>query len=135
MNDEAGVLLFFVHEVVSCSFVRMQESVLLKLGFFTKTCVVLACLCGVHLIVALFFYLTESPTKLTNYHKIKLDSDIFTSETHKTAVSQYDNGTEVDVNRLIYSNGSVVKDAVEEEPAVLGSCPETSTLLGKLNWN
>ncbi len=112
----------------------MQESVL-NVGFFTKSCVVLACLCGVHLIVALFFYLTESPTKFTNYRKIQLDSDIFTSQTHRTAVIQYDNGTEVEVNKRIYSNGSVIKDVVEEEPAVLQSCPETSTLLGKLNRN
>lgn len=122
--------MFFVNEVVSRSFVRMQESVL-NVGFFTKSCVVLACLCGVHLIVALFFYLTESPTEFTNYRKIQLDFDIFTSQTHRTAVIQYDNGTEV--NKRIYSNGSVIKDAVEEEPAVLQSCPETSTLLGKLN--
>uniref|UniRef100_A0A8C1KA85 Beta-1,4-galactosyltransferase n=1 Tax=Cyprinus carpio TaxID=7962 RepID=A0A8C1KA85_CYPCA len=110
----------------------MQESVLLNVGFFTKSCaVVLVCLCGVHLVVALFFYLTDSPTKLTNYRKIKLDSDIFTSQTHRTAalVIQYDNATEAEVNKVIYSNGSVIKDDVEEEHAVLQSCPETSPLL------
>ncbi|XP_016432223.1 beta-1,4-galactosyltransferase 1-like [Sinocyclocheilus rhinocerous] len=109
----------------------MKESVLLNVGFFTKSCVVLVCLCGVHLIVALFFYLTESPMTFTNYRLIQSDSDQFNSQTHSTAALgiQYDNGTEVDVNKLIYTNGSVIKYDVVEEAAVLESCPETSPLL------
>ncbi|XP_059409177.1 beta-1,4-galactosyltransferase 1-like [Carassius carassius] len=101
----------------------MQESLLLN--FFTKYCVVVVCLCGVHLVVALFFYLTESPTKFSNYRKIKLDSDIFSS--HRTAaLGIHDNGTEAEVNKLLY--GAVIKDDVDEEP-VLEPCPETSPLL------
>ncbi|KAI2668707.1 Beta-1,4-galactosyltransferase 1 [Labeo rohita] len=109
----------------------MQESAPLNVGFFTKSCVVLVCLGGVHLIVALFFYLTESPTKFTNYRKIQSDSDTYASLTHRAAalVMQYDNGTEVDVmlNKLIYNGSVTIKD--DEEPAVLESCPETSPLL------
>ncbi|XP_052403138.1 beta-1,4-galactosyltransferase 1-like [Carassius gibelio] len=102
----------------------MQESVLLN--FFTKYCVVLVCLCGVHLVVALFFYLTESPIKFTNYRKIKLDPDIFSSQSHRTAaLGIHDNGTEAEVNKLLY--GDVIKDDVDEEP--LEPCPETSPLL------
>ncbi|XP_043097452.1 beta-1,4-galactosyltransferase 1 [Puntigrus tetrazona] len=104
----------------------MQESGL-SVGFFTKSCVALACLCGVHLIVALFFYLKESPAKFTSYRKIQINSDIFTSQAHRTAaLVQYDNGTEV--IKLIYSNGSVIKDDVQD-PAGLEHCPETSPLL------
>ncbi|XP_026060016.1 beta-1,4-galactosyltransferase 1 [Carassius auratus] len=102
----------------------MQESVLLN--FFTKYCVVLVCLCGVHLVVALFFYLTESPIKFTYYRKIKLDPDIFSSQSHRTAaLGIHDNGTEAEVNKLLY--GDVIKDDVDEEP--LEPCPETSPLL------
>uniref|UniRef100_A0A8C1MB07 Beta-1,4-galactosyltransferase n=1 Tax=Cyprinus carpio TaxID=7962 RepID=A0A8C1MB07_CYPCA len=105
----------------------MKESVLLNVGFFTKSCVVLVCLCGIHLMLALFFYLSESPVKFTNYRQIQSDSDIFNSQTHRTGI-QYDNGTEVDVNKLIYTN-SVSEDDVVEESAALESCPETSPLL------
>ncbi|XP_073698268.1 beta-1,4-galactosyltransferase 1 [Garra rufa] len=109
----------------------MQESLPLNVGFFTKSCVVLVCLGGVHLIVALFFYLTESPTKFTNYRKIQSDSNIFASLTQRAAalVIQYDNGTEIDINKLIYNGSVIIKDDVAEGTAVLQSCPETSPLL------
>ncbi|XP_067298117.1 beta-1,4-galactosyltransferase 1 isoform X1 [Pseudorasbora parva] len=88
----------------------MQESGRFA-GLFTKVCVVLVCLGGLQLIVALFFYLAESPTKLTKYLVIS-----------QTLVP-YDNAT--DVNKRIYSSASVIKDAEENHT----SCPETSPLL------
>ncbi|CAM4499901.1 hypothetical protein PO909_014912 [Leuciscus waleckii] len=105
----------------------MQESVLLNVGFFAKSCVVLVCLCGLHLIVALFFYLTVSPTTFTNYRQMPSDSHLVTSQTHRLAA--LGNGTvETDVNKRIYNvtNASVIIDKVEEPTE---SCPETSPLL------
>ncbi|XP_048053253.1 beta-1,4-galactosyltransferase 1 [Megalobrama amblycephala] len=103
----------------------MPESVLLNAGFFAKSCAVLVCLCGVHLIVALVFYLTESTSTKFYYRQMPSDS----SETHRrAALVIFDNRTvETELNKLIY-NASVIKDDVEE-PAVLESCPETSPLL------
>lgn len=105
-------------------------------GFLAKSCVVLVCLCGLHLIVALFFYLTESPTTtFTNYRQVPSDSHLVTSQTPRIAarVIRYDNGTvETDVNKVIYTNASVIKDDVEERTA-LESCPETSPILGKFS--
>lgn len=123
-----------MNEAVSHYFVRMQESVLLNVGFFAKSCVVLVCLCGVHLIVALFFYLTVSTSTKFYYRQIPSDSHIVTSQTHRrAALDIYANGTvETDLNKLIYINASVIKDDVEE-PAVLEPCPETSPLLGKFS--
>lgn len=106
----------------------------MNVGFLSKSCVVLVCLCGLHLIVALFFYLTVSPTKFTTYRQITSDSHLVTS-THRLAalVTQYDNGTvETDVNKLIYTNARVIIDDVEEPTELIESCPETSPLLGKL---
>ncbi|XP_056120557.1 beta-1,4-galactosyltransferase 1 [Rhinichthys klamathensis goyatoka] len=108
----------------------MPESVLLNVGFLGKSSVVLVCLCGVHIIVALFLYLTQSPTKFTNYRQMPSDSTLVnvTSQTHRIVI-RYDNGTvETDVNKLIYTIASVIKDDVEE-PTILESCPETSPLL------
>ncbi|ROI15952.1 Beta-1,4-galactosyltransferase 1 [Anabarilius grahami] len=108
----------------------MQESVLPNVGFFAKSCAVLVCLCGVHLIVALFFYLTESTSTKFYYRQMPSDSHTVTSETHRgAALVIFDNGTvETDLNKRIYTNASVNKDDVEEL-AVLESCPETSPLL------
>lgn len=63
------------------------------------------------------------------------DSNLDTSQTPRIAalVIRYDNGTVVtDVNKVIYTNASVIKDDVEER-TVLESCPETSPLLGKFS--
>lgn len=106
----------------------MPESV----GFFTKSCVVLVLLCGLHLIVALIFYLSESPlAKFRNYRQISFISDIVNSRIHrKFQLEQHDNETlEVVVNKLIYDNETDINDDVEKPAVVLQSCPETSPLL------
>ncbi|XP_026122575.1 beta-1,4-galactosyltransferase 1 [Carassius auratus] len=104
----------------------MRELLQLNLGFFTKSCLVIGFLCGIHFIVALFFYLSESPLTFMSYRQIQSLSDIFNSQTHKTSGLGIQNGTgtEVDENKWIYTNRSDVKDDV-----VLESCPETSPLL------
>lgn len=63
------------------------------------------------------------------------DSHLVTSQTHRlAALVAHDNGTvETDVNKLIYTNASVIIDDVEEPTVLIESCLETSPLLGKFS--
>ncbi|XP_051559084.1 beta-1,4-galactosyltransferase 1-like [Myxocyprinus asiaticus] len=111
----------------------MQESVL-SVGFLTKACAVVGFLSGIHIIITVLYYLTESGgTRYTTYLQMSSDfPDLATLHGRRAAalelIRQYTNGTkEIYLDKLL-SNASVIKDYAEESK-ILEPCPETSPLL------
>ncbi|XP_051993092.1 beta-1,4-galactosyltransferase 1-like [Xyrauchen texanus] len=111
----------------------MQEAVL-NVSFHTKACAVVGVLSVVHILVTLFFYLTESVGyRYTTYEQVSSDfPDLVTLESHRAAalalISQETKGTvEIDGDHL-FSNASDINDYADESE-VLEPCPETSPLL------
>ncbi|TRY85762.1 hypothetical protein DNTS_031934 [Danionella cerebrum] len=96
---------------------------LYSVGFFSKICVAFVCLCGIHLIVALFFYLSESPfTKIKNYKMILTDSYILNSQSHRIS-DLFTNLRDNETDEIRFN------ETTSQKLTVLKQCPETSPRL------